>query len=190
MDKDDLDTCLRFHKDLSTKIFEVANIRYKNFQKNIRASSIIITKKRHTFAAITAMFYNKTSVGVEDVEIGTADIDTVKSNSDLSSCKKTSVSIEDVELGITDIDTTKSNSDVLSTDAHDQIPWFKYPLCFTISHHSYFVKVLTFISHLFNIILCIIIPYEVCMNTYTQCLYILDSMYCRPSTTSVIFQLE
>lgn len=195
MDKDDLDTCLRFHKDLSTKIFEVANTRYQNFQKHVRKSSILVTRKRRPSAAVASMFYMKTSGSVEDVEDGISDIDTAKSNSDVPSHKKKSVGIEDIELGLNtaksnsdvptckkrsmsieeielgiigDIDTPKSNNDLQSTDARDQIPWFKYPLCFTVSHHSYFVKALSFISNLFNIVLCIIIPYEVCMNTYTQ----------------------
>ena len=222
MDKDDLDTCLRFHKDLSTKIFEVANTRYHNFQKHVRTSSIVIARKRQPSAAIAAMSYKKTSVTVEDVEHEISDVDTAKSNSDVPSRKKKSVEIEDVEFGLTtaksnsdvpsrkkksieiedvelglttaksnsdaatckrrsvsveeielgilgDIDTAKSNSDVQSvrTNAQDPIPWFKYPLYFTISYQSYFVKALTFISNLFNIILCIIIPYEVCIKTYT-----------------------
>ena len=192
MDKDDLDTCLRFHKDLSTKIFEVANTRYQNFQRHVRTSSIVVTRKRQASAAVAAMSYKKTNASVEDVEHEISDVDIAKSNSDVPAHKKRSVEIEDAELGLTsaksngdvpiatykkssvsieeielgiigDIDTAKSYSDVQSTDVRDQIPWFKYPLCFIISHHSYFVKVLTFISNLFNIILCIIIPYEVCI---------------------------
>ena len=165
MDKDDLDTCLRFHKDLSTKIFEVANTRYQNFRINVQTTTIISGRKRPSSAAVAAMSYQRTSISVEDIELGLADIDTAKSNNDVP-------------------------SDVLSTDIRHQIPWFKYPLYFTISHHSYFVKILKFFSNLFNIILCIIIPYEVCMNIDTQYLYRSNSIYCRPSTMSDIFQSE
>ena len=130
LDKDDLDTCLRFDKNLSTKIFQVANRRYQTLRRNVKASSIIINRKREMSAFASA-----------------------------SPARKSSVKVEDIELGIMNSSITKTSGDIESSDV--EIPWFKYPLYFTISHQNYFIKALIVISILFNIVLSIIIPYEV-----------------------------
>ena len=79
--------------------------------------------------------------------------------------KKSSVHMEDIELGIINNNvignTTKVNSTRINDDSVAEVPWFKYPLYFTISYQSYLIKTLTVISILFNIILNITIPYEV-----------------------------
>ena len=129
LDKADLDTCLSFDKDLSTKIFEKANIKHQTLQRNVKASSAMINRKREMSAAM--------------------------------SVKKSALNMEDIELGVMDNGgaTKATTKDVENSDA--EFPWFKYPIYFTICHQSYFIKVLTFISVLFNIVLAIIIPYEV-----------------------------
>ena len=79
------------------------------------------------------------------------------------SVKKSAVNMEDIELGvINNGGTTKATEDIENSDT--EFPWFKYPIYFTIFNQSYFIKVLSFISILFNIVLAIIIPYEVLIS--------------------------
>ena len=76
--------------------------------------------------------------------------------------KKSSVHMEDIELGIINNgNTTKVNSTTINDDSDAEVPWFKYPLYFTISYQSYLIKALSVISILLNIVLSITIPYEV-----------------------------
>ena len=127
LDKADLDTCLHFHKDLSSKIFHVANIRYQNLKNNVKASTISINNRRRMSSAI----------------------------------RSSGIDMEDIELGIL------RNDNVIPIDVETdnaQIPWFKYPLHFTISYQNYFIKFLSVVSILFNIVLSVIIPYEVRMQ--------------------------
>ena len=128
LDKADLDTCLHFHKDLSSKIFRVANIRYQTLKSNVKAASTVnINNRRRMSCAI----------------------------------KSSGIDMEDIELGIL------GNDDGTSLDVETDntlIPWFKYPLHFTISYQSYFIKFLSVLSILFNIALSVIIPYEVRMQ--------------------------
>ena len=129
MDKADLDTCLNFDKDLSTRIFEKANIKHQTLQRNVKASNVLINRKREMSAA--AMSVKKSAVNMEDIELGV----------------------------INNGSTTKATEDIENNDTG--FSWFKYPIYFTICHQSYFIKALSFISVLFNIVLAIIIPYEV-----------------------------
>ena len=69
--------------------------------------------------------------------------------------------LEDVELGMLEDDTIAA-MDIETNDV--KIPWLKYPFQFTISHQSGFIKALSVFSILFNIVLSVIIPYEVRMN--------------------------
>ena len=140
LDKTDLDICLRFDRNLSTKIFKMANVRHRTFQRNLRAGSITINERRRvssSAAAAAVVFPKKLSVHVEDIELGI-----IGNNTHNSTTNKVSAA--------------KINE---SSDA--EVPWFKYPLYFTISYQSYLIKGLTVISILFNIILNITIPYEV-----------------------------
>ena len=79
--------------------------------------------------------------------------------------KKSSVHMEDIELGIMNNNITNSTTQVNSTSTNEksdaEVPWFKYPLYFTISHQNYIIKALSVISILLNIVLSITIPYEV-----------------------------
>ena len=77
-----------------------------------------------------------------------------------ASVMKSSVHMEDIELGI--MSTNMDNSTTKVDENSDaEVPWFKYPLYFTISHQSYLIKAVTVVSILFNIVLSIIIPFEV-----------------------------
>ena len=131
LDKDDLDTCLHFHKDLSSKIFRVANKRYQALKNNVRASSISINSKKRMSVAIKTF-----GAGLEDIELGM---------------------LEDDAIAAMDIETNDG-----------KIPWFKYPFQFTISHQKGFIKALSVFSILFNIVLSVIIPYEVRTNRDIQ----------------------
>ena len=112
-------------------------MRHKTFQRNLKASSIMInTKRRMSSSAAAAAAVAAASV------------------------MKPSVQMEDIELEImgTNMDNSTTKVDE-NSDA--EVPWFKYPLYFTISHQSYLIKALSVVSILFNIVLSIIIPYEV-----------------------------
>ena len=72
--------------------------------------------------------------------------------------RSSGIDVEDIELGILGNDNV-TPLDVETDNA--QIPWFKYPLHFTTSYQNNFIKFLSVVSILFNIVLSIIIPYEV-----------------------------
>ena len=77
-----------------------------------------------------------------------------------ASVMTSSVQMEDIELGI--MNTNMDNSSTKVEENSDaEFPWFKYPLYFIISHQSYLIKALSVASILFNIVLSIIIPFEV-----------------------------
>ena len=144
LDKTDLDICLRYDRNLSTKIFKVANLRHQAFQRNLKASSTMINKRRISSSAAAAA-------------AATAAAATARA---AASVMKWSVHMEDIELGIMGSNTVSSTAEV-DENSDAEVPWFKYPLYFTISYQSYLVKALTVVSILFNIVLSIIIPYEV-----------------------------
>lgn len=72
--------------------------------------------------------------------------------------RSSGIDVEDIELGMLGDD---SGTPIDGETDNAQIPWFKYPLHFTISYQNYFIKFLSVASILFNIVLSIIIPYEV-----------------------------
>ena len=69
--------------------------------------------------------------------------------------------LEDIELGMLE-DDTMATMDIETND--EKISWFKYPFQFTVSHQSGFINALSVFSILFNIVLSVIIPYEVRNN--------------------------
>ena len=138
LDKTDLDICLRFDRNLSTKIFKVANMRHKTFQRNLKASSIMINEKRRMSSSAAAAAAAVAAASV----------------------MKSSVQMEDIELGIMSTNMVNSTTQV-DENGDAEVPWFKHPLYFTISHQSYLIKALSVVSILFNIVLSIIIPFEV-----------------------------
>lgn len=140
LDKNDLDTCLRFHKDLSTKIFQMASMQYHNLQNDVKASSTTINRRAMSVAS--------------------------------ASNKKSGTTVEDIELGMINSGGVGPNRDVETSTA--QNPLLKYLVYFTFSHQSHFVKALAFVSILFNIVLSIIIPYEVCMNILQIMLWLMS----------------
>jgi len=118
----------------------MANVRYHNLQKNVKLSSMSINKKKETSAASTSAM----------------------------SANKSGIDVEDIELGIINNGIAKPNEEV--ENSATQFSWLKYLIFFTISHQSYFVKALSGVSILFNIVLSIIIPYEV-QTHFSLCVY-------------------
>ena len=81
LDKPDYDICLKFHQDLSTKMFQFATTRYRILQKHVRSSIAMNSQSRRN----TPSSARRSDVEVKDIELGilynsTQPSTTVKSN--------------------------------------------------------------------------------------------------------------
>jgi len=69
LDKADFDICLKFHEDLSTKMFQFATTRYRVLQKHVRTSTAMNSLNRGSIPS----FARRSNAEVEDIELGTLD---------------------------------------------------------------------------------------------------------------------
>jgi len=69
LDKPDFDICLKFHRDLSTKMFQFATTRYRALQRHVRTSTAMNSLSRRN----NSLSARRSDVEVEDIELGMLD---------------------------------------------------------------------------------------------------------------------